>query len=173
MKIFGKVTNAIQFVLKVIVSVLCLAILALMFTEVIRRYFFGKTWNWSDELIRYMLVYLSMLGGAAAFKAKAFVGFDLVLNKLPPVAGAVVNLVNNTIVAIFSLFIAWCTYQRCILRSTLNQVSTVLKIPMVYMYGIIGVAMLLIFIFAVENYFELIPRLRTAIQNKRSGGETP
>lgn len=172
MKLIRGITNGIQTALKAVVSLLCVAMLILMFAEVIRRYLFHQTWLWSDELIRFMLVYLSMLGGAAAFKAKAFVGFDLIQNRLKPVPAAVVNLINNGIVSVFSLFLTWCTYQRCILPSTLRQVSTSLKIPMVYMYGVIGVAMALIFLFSLENDLELVPRLRKAIAERERGGET-
>lgn len=172
-KMIGKITETILQVLKVIVSVLCAAMLLLMFTEVVRRYFFGKTWVWSDELIRYMLVYISLLGGAAAYKAKAFVGFDLILSKLPPVPASIVNLINNIIVTAFSALATVVTYLRCQMPSTLRQASPTLRIPMVYLYGVIGVGMLLIFIFSLENYIELIAQMKTALRNNKQKKSAP
>lgn len=166
-KIIGKISDTILHILKIIVSVLCAAMLLLMFVEVIRRKLFDKTWVWSDELIRYMLVYVSLLGGAAAYKVKAFVGFDLILGKLPPVPASILNLVNNIIVTVFSALVTVVTYMRCQMPSTLRQVSPTMRIPMVYLYGIIGVGMLLIFLFSLENYMELIPQLRTALRDKK------
>ena len=165
-----KISNGVLKVLKVIVSVLCAAMLILMFAQVIWRKCFSVTWLWCDEVIRYMLVYASLLGGAAAFKAKAFVGFDLILSKLPPVPASIINLINNLIVTAFSLMVTVVTYIRCTMPSTLRQKSPTLKIPMVYMYGIIGVGMLLIFLFSIENYFHLIPKLKESIRAKKEGG---
>jgi len=170
MKILGKVTDGLNKVLKVIVSILCLCMLVLMFTEVVRRYMFGKTWVWSDELVRYMLVYISMLGGVVAYKSKAFVGFDLILNKLAPLPKAIMNIVINTIILALAAILAYSTYLRCIMPSTLRQVSQSLKIPMVYMYGVIGVAMLLIVIISIENYGVLIPALKKTIDEKNGKG---
>ena len=71
MKVYHKFANGCYRLLRVLACVTVIAMLVLMLIEVVRRYFFGRTFIWSDEVIRYLLIYCTFLGGAAAYYKKA------------------------------------------------------------------------------------------------------
>ena len=64
MKVYHKISNFLYQVLRWITVVTVVAMLVLMLVEVVRRYLFDKTFLWSDEIIRYLLLYCTFLGGA-------------------------------------------------------------------------------------------------------------
>lgn len=51
--------------------------------EVLRRYFFGMSFDWSEELVRFLLIATTFIGGAVAYKKGSLVLFDVLLNRLP------------------------------------------------------------------------------------------
>ena len=83
MKNYHKFANGSYRLLRILACVTVIAMLVLMLIEVVRRYCFGRTFIWSDEVIRYLLIYCTFLGGAAAYYQKALVSFDLVTSRLP------------------------------------------------------------------------------------------
>ena len=56
MKVYHKISNFLYQVLRWITVVTVVAMLVLMLVEVVRRYLFDKTFLWSDEIIRYLLL---------------------------------------------------------------------------------------------------------------------
>ena len=89
MKIYSKIMDILFNILKWITAVMMLFMVLLTFVEVLRRYFLSTNWAWSEELVRYLTVWCTFPGGAAAFRAGALVCFDLVLLKLSANAEAV------------------------------------------------------------------------------------
>ena len=53
---------------KLISSILIMAMAVIMVMNVILRYMFHFSFNWGDEIIRYMCVYTSFLGIAAGWR---------------------------------------------------------------------------------------------------------
>lgn len=53
---------------KFISSIFILAMAVIMVMNVILRYFFHFSFNWGDEIIRYLCIYMSFLGMAASWK---------------------------------------------------------------------------------------------------------
>ena len=56
-------------VTKFLSSILIMAMAVVMTMNVILRYFFHFSFNWGDEILRYMCVYMAFLGTAAAFRS--------------------------------------------------------------------------------------------------------
>ena len=70
------------------VRAVCIAQAALLFVvivfAVIARYVFGKAVSWTEEVPRYLLIWISFLGAAAGVARREHVGFDILFNALPP-----------------------------------------------------------------------------------------
>lgn len=72
-KIMQKILN---FVLEIVAGALVLDVLL----GVVTRYIFGKQVPWTEELSVVLLIWLSFLGIAAAFAARAHLGLDILMN---------------------------------------------------------------------------------------------
>ena len=81
------------------VVVLVLDVLWGVFT----RYALSEQAKWSEELARFMLVWISLLGGAVAFGEKAHLGVDYFVAKLDPAAGRFITITGQLIVLFFDV----------------------------------------------------------------------
>ena len=59
-KLYDKFNKFNEWFIIVLMSAMCLVLLA----QVVSRYVFGKPLTWSEELARYMFVWLALLGSA-------------------------------------------------------------------------------------------------------------
>ena len=124
--------------------VLCLALAvmtAVTFAEVVRRYFLGFSYAWAEELVRFLLVWVTFLGGSAAFYTGNLIYFDMVTAKVSPRAQRILAVVVGIVVfAILGFFFKYgWTYAMS--KPIQFQRSPGMNLPMVYVYIAIPVGM--------------------------------
>jgi len=130
-----------------------LILFAIVF-HVIGRYFFGKTYMGTMELIRYTMVWTSMLGASNAFTSGEHIGMELLKNKVSKRTWWWISIFANTLLCIFLVamliggiklsFINW------------NQISLGMQIPMFYPYLAIPVGALFMFFHVLLNILNTI-----------------
>jgi len=74
------ICRLLEIVLVLAVLVLVLDVLWGVFT----RYAWGEQAKWSEELARFLLIWISLLGGAVAFGEKAHLGVDYFVGLMDP-----------------------------------------------------------------------------------------
>ena len=88
-----------------VVRLVCITLAVLLFlivvVAVVARYGFGQAVSWTEEVPRYLLIWISFLGGAACVLTREHVGFDMLFNALPPRARRVLGVFLNTLVLLF------------------------------------------------------------------------
>jgi TRAP-type transport system small permease protein len=62
---------------------LTIAIFVIVVLAVIFRYGFGQAVSWTEEVPRYLLIWVSFLGAAVCVLKREHVGFDVLFNALP------------------------------------------------------------------------------------------
>lgn len=157
MRFIKKILDAIYIGVRyALAAILGFAIL-LTFFEVIRRYLFGKSFVWSEELMRYLFVYVGFIGGAAAFRDKGLACFDLVTKKISShTARKVIALVIDLGVIGFSLYMGIKGIQVVGLPSIARQTSAGLNLPMPVVYAAIPIGFFLMVIFGIENMIAIL-----------------
>ena len=87
-------------------------ILVLMTLQIIMRYFVGKPLQWTDEVSRMCMVWMTFLGSALAFRNQAHICVDLITNHLPPKASRLVLLITEILTFLFLGLLAYlgCKY---------------------------------------------------------------
>jgi len=71
-------------VVRFVCITLATAIFVVVIAAVVARYVFGQAVSWTEEVPRYLLIWVSFLGAAACVLRREHVGFDLLFNALPP-----------------------------------------------------------------------------------------
>lgn len=70
-----------------VVRLVCIALATALFivvvAAVVARYVFGQAVSWTEEVPRYLLIWVSFLGAAACVANREHVGFDILFNALP------------------------------------------------------------------------------------------
>lgn len=155
-RLYHKFTAVCYTVLCWIAVATVVAMLVIMSTEVVRRYFFSVTFIWSDEVIRILLIFCAYFGGAAAYYKHSLVSFDLVTGKLPKKIQKILQLVVNIILTAFFIFLLYYTYLKMTSPSVVKSISTATGLSAaVPYYGIFcGLAFLLLF--TIDFYPELV-----------------
>lgn len=72
---------------------------------VFSRYALGAQGTWTDELARYLLVWVSLIGGALMYREHGHLGVDYFVGKFDPEAQRVTAIVVEVIVFGFALFV--------------------------------------------------------------------
>ena len=62
---------------------LATAIFVVVIASVVARYALGQAVSWTEEVPRYLLIWVSFLGAAVCVLKREHVGFDVLLNALP------------------------------------------------------------------------------------------
>jgi TRAP-type C4-dicarboxylate transport system permease small subunit len=85
-------------VFRYIITIPMLAMVAMVFTNAVLRYAFRSGIPETEELSRYLFIWLCFLGTVAAFKDKQHVGVDILVAFLPRRPKLIVGLIGDFIV---------------------------------------------------------------------------
>lgn len=131
------------------------------------RYFIGKTYMGTMELVRYIMIWVAMLGAAAAFGAREHVSITFFQSRMPETAWFWFNFAGNAILCLF-LAAMICGGVVISLRN-LNQTSLGMQISMFYPYLAIpiGGCIMVPYILSdiLHNFIQLISRGRRKEMN--------
>jgi len=128
-----------------------LAITILTFYQVITRYVFNNASSWSEEAVRYLFVWVSMIGIAIGIREKVHIGIDIFVKRLPiPIKKATEMVVQ---IAIILLSFVLIIYGAKMYLKTASQVSPALNLPMKYVYLSAPICGILIAVYSLEQIY--------------------
>lgn len=130
------------------VMVLVAAFTLLIAVSVFLRYGLSRGLDWTEELGRYLMIWMGFLGASLALRNGAHVGVDMLRNALPPPLRRVVILVGSLLV--FGFFAMVAQQGIRLVRMVWPQESLVLPISMFWPYLAIPVG-------AVLMLLQLVP----------------
>ena len=122
-------------------SILIMAMAVIMVMNVVLRYCFGFSFNWGDEIIRYMCVYMSFLGIAAGFRYGTHIGVSVFVEKcFPEKSRKFFRLLSDILTIVFLCLLIWFGFILVKQIIASGQTSPALKLPMYVIYGIVPVS---------------------------------
>jgi TRAP-type C4-dicarboxylate transport system permease small subunit len=130
----------------------------IIFSEVVCRYLLNSSLIWSEELARYLLVWIAFVGASIGLKRKGHFGVELLVMAFPRWARKFFAFV--TLLVMF-IFLGTVTVFGILMTVTADEVSTVMQMPMSYPYAAIplGGLLMLFHLFAMvrreglENFY--------------------
>jgi TRAP-type C4-dicarboxylate transport system permease small subunit len=87
-------------IIKFLVVVLSIALVVIVFANVISRYFLNFALAWSDEAARFLFIWVSFLGAVLANAKNEHMKLDILVQKVPEKVGKVILLISNIIILI-------------------------------------------------------------------------
>lgn len=120
---------------------------------VVSRYVPGiRPSSWTEELAIYLLVWVSLLGAALAYRANGHLGVDYFVGKLHPSARRAAFYVAELAVLFFAGF-ALCYGGWKLVSQTLasNQITAVLQWRVGYLYSAVPLSGVFICAFVIEH----------------------
>jgi len=154
--------SKINHVLEKLLMLMMLAIVVTVSWQVFSRFILGSPSSYTEELSRYLLIWIGVLGAAYAYKTKAHLGLDLFVEKLPAELKHYALVLIEILVLLFAtLVMVYGGLSLMILTLELKQTSAALGLQMGWVYSVIPLSGMLITLFAALN-------IRTILTNKES-----
>lgn len=118
-----------------LLAVLLASLILCVTWQVVSRYAIGNPSQWTEELARFLLIWISLLGGAYAYQQRAHLGLDLLAPKLSTKQQRWHRLSMSVLVLIFALAVLTFGGGMLVYTTwTLEQYSAALNVPMALVY---------------------------------------
>ena len=154
-------TKVLEFFLIVAVALLVLDVV----WGVVTRYAFGQQATWTEELARFLLIWVTLLGAAVAFGQKGHLGVDYFVEKLHRDARRLMSIVSHLIVIFFAIAIFIYGGSQVVSNTlAMEQVTPSLGWKMGHVYLALPVSGVFILMFALSNLFESLADSETNSQ---------
>ena len=133
--------------------------LAIIFFQVISRYIFNYTFEWSEELARFLFVWVVFLGSALIMGESGHMAVQLFPSRL---AGSRTGTCLEVFINLCSYgFILLLLVQGSKMSSVMMfQTAPALGIPMGYVYSIIPLSACLMLLYLLKDTFKIIAMFR-------------
>ncbi|EFE93435.1 TRAP transporter small permease [Serratia odorifera] len=167
--------HAIRQGLDKLLEAICCLLLTMMVIvscwQVISRYALGQPSTFSEELLRFSLVWLSMFGMAYAAGKQQHISLTFFLDKIP---GSLHFLWVSLLQVCFALLAIYILIIGGLKISSISmqQLSPALNIPMGRVYYALPISGLLIIVYSVLNIYDLMhEKRRVTVSHNNSNGE--
>lgn len=125
--------------------------------QVFTRYFLGSASSYTDELSRYLLIWIGMLGGAYCAGKNMHLAIDLFPNKLYGKQRTRLYLFINVLIIFFVVSVMIIGGSALVyITYTLEQTSAAMQVPLAYVYSAIPLSGVLVLIYKILDMIDLL-----------------
>jgi len=119
--------------LEAVMALLLAAMVVLVFGNVFMRYAFNSGFSISEELSRWLFVWLTFLGAVAALRSNAHLGTDMLVGKLGPLGKKICMGLS----LLLMLYCLWLLFKGSYDQSVINwdTTSAVMEVSMSWFYA--------------------------------------
>lgn len=148
MKFREKIDKILGIALAFIMGVMVINVLWQVFT----RFIMGTPSSFTDELARYLMIWVGVLGAAYISGKRMHVAIDLLPSKLSTKNQSKLKIFINYIVILFSFFaLVGGGFRLVFITFTLEQYSPALQIPLALVYLVIPISGILIIYYKISD----------------------
>lgn len=147
----GKCLNAICKIAEVFAAVLLAAMCTLVFANVLTRYVFHYAIPWSEEMARFLEIWVCFLGAALLYKEDGHMGLDILVKALPKQVARFFQVVVDLVVLYIAYLIGFGGYQLTMSNMAWKAPATGLSYA--WKFGITVVSACLIAVFAFTKLY--------------------
>jgi len=123
--------------------------------QVFSRYFLGNPSSFTDELARYLMIWIGILGAAYVSGKNMHVAIDVVPSRLKPKARKKLKLLVRGCIILFCLTAMVVGGSRLVyITYVLDQSSAALKVPLALVYSVIPLSGLLIIYYKISDILQ-------------------
>lgn len=150
----------VQIIHNTIQKLLILMMLAIVLTvswQVFSRFILQSPSSFTEELSRFLLIWIGVLGASYAYFTRAHLGLDLFVNKLAPSKKRTAMIVNELVVMLFAvLILLFGGLSLVLLTLELEQKSATLGIQIGWVYSVLPLSGCLITLHSINNLIRLV-----------------
>ena len=142
--------NIEEFIIVPLVAVM----IAVVILQVIFRFILKGSLSWSEELARYLMVWVTFVGASIGVKRGAHIGVEALVIVLPKKTQIIIKYLGIILVVVFCIVVFSASLG--ILRNQIvnRQVSPAMRIPMWWAYAAIPVGTFFMGIRFIQTLFK-------------------
>ena len=145
MKTVGKALDSVEKVLRWLSGSLLVLFTVLTLIQVVMRYVFNHPLSWSEQLARYMFIWMLMFYMPVIMRHSNNLGFDLIVTRLPRKGQDIFWIICESLIAVFAALYCYYSITLCIKFSRKVLVGLNIKANWVYSAQIVGAFFLCLF----------------------------
>lgn len=138
--------------LEFLLCVLLVATVVVTFSQVVTRYFLHLSLSWSEEVARFLFVWIATLGAAYGFKTKSHFAIVFLVNRF---SSRLQKLVGTLVVIVASIFLIVFVLESLylILTVTIDQRAPVTQMTMAVPHSAAPVGGTLMLYYLIKNWW--------------------
>jgi len=144
---------------------ICLVSMVLMtlitFVQVIGRYVFNHSLGWSEEICRFLVIWITFGGSAYAFRKGVHIGVTALVNIMPSKLRFLINLFSKLATIFFFVVLAYYGWLHTAQQIVNGQVAPATRLPIAIAYSAVPIGSVLVIIRLVEE------TIREFIKNRK------
>ncbi len=152
-EILTKIRKGMNFLLSRIAAVLLSIMTLLVLYQVFTRYVLNNPAAFTEELVRYSLIWTGFIGAAYAFSTREHMALTLVINKLDDKKKRALQTAIDLLILLFALFVMTIGGVKLAL-SAQKVYSALLGIPRSLVYAMAPISGVFIIIAQIINIYE-------------------
>jgi TRAP-type C4-dicarboxylate transport system permease small subunit len=102
--------------INLLIAMALAVMVVLVFGNVVLRYGFNSGISVSEELSRWLFVWITFLGAIVAVKEQGHLGTDILLNRLPPIGQRICLVISHGLM----LFCTWLLFSGALAQARIN-----------------------------------------------------
>ena len=160
-----RVRKFLDITLQTVCALLLIALTIDVSWQVFCRYCLNSPSAFTDELARFLMIWLGMLGACLLFGKNGHLALNLLLIRLSAASRRVLQCVIHLMVLAF-VFAAMGHGGAILMQRIMFQSSPAMHIPMGYIYSILPISAVLISIYMVLNIYDVLSGRTASFEDK-------
>lgn len=152
MKVFLLISDILDKIVKKIITIFLMLMTVILFSQVISRYLFSTGLTWSEEIVRYMCVWIVYLGATCATKNNSHISVTALEEILPDSLKKWLVHIQRLIVSVYLVLVLWIGTS--MLGVAKLQTSPNMRIPMNIIYSVIPISMIIMIIHIIALFLQ-------------------
>ncbi len=126
-------TNRLVWILEKLVTMMIVTAVILIGMQVFMRYVVSSPLSWTEQISRYLFIWMIMLGIPIMFHRKIYMAFDLIFDSLDDRKQRLMGIIIKVAICFFALFYFRYSLSLCI--NTYGRMTAGVKLPLYMVYG--------------------------------------
>lgn len=131
-----------------------------VFLNVVLRVFFNSGLTWSEELSRYLFVFVTYIGAISAMRVNGHLGVDTLISRMKPPVQMAMYVVSQTLIAILMAILVHGSVKMVIQNTASRTAALGISYSLLYSVGIltgVSIAIMAIanIVYAVRHYDQI------------------
>jgi len=153
-----------------IICVICLSTMSvLIVVQVFFRYVLQNSISWSEEIARYLFIWLIYIGISYGVKEDKHIAVEAIANMLPEKGQKVFAIISDILFLFFAVLVLFYGTQVVGMIAKSGQLSPASHIPMQLIYAAPVIGFALVVIRLIQNIGKAVRSLREPARNEKEG----